>query len=732
MTVSIWRYSHWILALITSVFILIASVTGIILAIEPISNQMKPYAVRGSSDLTVAELVSILNKEFDEVVSIEVDKNNFLKASVFTREGENKTFYLDPITGRKLDDAFKRAPVYDFATNLHRSLFLKSTGRFIIGLVSFLLILIVISGIFLIAKRQGGFKRWFAKVIKEDYNQYYHVVLGRFALTPLLIVAVSGVLLSMYRFEILPVSNDQITNYKTVSNLKKKSLSDFEIFNTHFVNDLVKLEYPFSDDEEDYFVLTLKGSEYNINQYTGQVLMSGKTSLLSQLLHWSFVLHTGQGSLLWPIVLLLSCIALLFFMYSGFAMSWQRLSSRSIWSNKYTENEAECIVLVGSETGSTQRFAEEFSKSLLNNGVKVFIDKMNNYTTYKNATDLILMTSTYGEGDAPSSASNFYKKFKRVQQPNRLSYSVLGFGSLMYPEYCKYADTVDRLIRKHSTFDRAMPIFKINNQSEAAFKEWLSRWSKIKGLELKVTSQILPSKKGRLSFYVVAHRSQLNTDQTFTIRLKQRGRQKFQSGDLLALYPDKEGAERLYSIGKIDGDILLSIRKHDLGLASNMLYDLCMNQILKAKIKRNYEFHFPFHTSEVIMISNGTGIAPFLGMLSENKKQVPCHLFWGVRNKESLKLYASYIEKVQQSKRLSDFQVAYSRSDGPKTYVQDLIPKHKSLFKKVLSGGGVIMVCGSIAMQNQVISQLNHLTKAELNKPLSFFEANEQLKMDCY
>jgi hypothetical protein len=31
-----------------------------------------------------------------------------------------------------------------------------------------------------------------------------------------------------------------------------------------------------------------------------------------------------------------------------------------------------------------------------------------------------------------------------------------------------------------------------------------------------------------------------------------------------------------------------------------------------------------------------------------------------------------------------------------------------------------------------VISQLNHLTKAELNKPLSFFEANEQLKMDCY
>ena len=45
MTISIWRYSHLALAITASVFILLASVTGIILAFQPISEQLQPYKV---------------------------------------------------------------------------------------------------------------------------------------------------------------------------------------------------------------------------------------------------------------------------------------------------------------------------------------------------------------------------------------------------------------------------------------------------------------------------------------------------------------------------------------------------------------------------------------------------------------------------------------------------------------------------------------------------------------
>ena len=172
MALSIWRYCHWILAISTSVFIGIASITGLVLALEPISNQLKPYAVSGNSEQSIAELSKSLSSEFDEVVSVEVDDNKFLRASVLTLTGKSETVYIDPDTGKKLGNLSKRAWIYDFATNLHRSLFLKSTGRFIIGLVSFLMVIILISGMVLIAKRQGGFKRWFSSVVRARNDQY--------------------------------------------------------------------------------------------------------------------------------------------------------------------------------------------------------------------------------------------------------------------------------------------------------------------------------------------------------------------------------------------------------------------------------------------------------------------------------------------------------------------------------------------------------------------------------
>jgi sulfite reductase (NADPH) flavoprotein alpha-component len=46
MTISIWRYSHFLLAAVSSLFLIIASVTGIILAIEPIAHKAKGYGIK--------------------------------------------------------------------------------------------------------------------------------------------------------------------------------------------------------------------------------------------------------------------------------------------------------------------------------------------------------------------------------------------------------------------------------------------------------------------------------------------------------------------------------------------------------------------------------------------------------------------------------------------------------------------------------------------------------------
>src|SRR5690606_16643718 len=120
MTISIWRYSHLALAIASSLFLLVASVTGVILAVEPIAHQTQGYAVENLEDVSLATTISSLRENYDEVFSVEVESSGFVKASVLTEDLETLDIYINPKTGEKLGEVPKRPEIYSFATNLHR------------------------------------------------------------------------------------------------------------------------------------------------------------------------------------------------------------------------------------------------------------------------------------------------------------------------------------------------------------------------------------------------------------------------------------------------------------------------------------------------------------------------------------------------------------------------------------------------------------------------------------
>jgi sulfite reductase (NADPH) flavoprotein alpha-component len=732
MTISIWRYSHFLLAISSALFIFIATITGIVLAFEPISNQLQSFSVKEASEVSIAQTINALQNEYNEVVTIEVDKNDFVVCSVITQEGESETFYVNPLTGKKLGTLIKRVAIFEFATNLHRSLFLKSTGRFLVCLFSLLLLLISLTGIRLILKRQGGVKRFYSKVVKENFEQYYHVVIGRYALIPIVIITITGVFLSLEKFDILPSDRIVQERLNKNSNSEKLKFQDFEIFKTTQLNQLISIEFPFSDNEEDYFVLELKDKELYINQYSGNIISKGDKSLIALASHWSTILHTGQGTIIWSIILLLTCFTILFFMYSGFSMTVKRKNGTAKIKNKFKKDEADYIILVGSETGNTSSYAKLFFDTLIEKKQSVFIDELNNYANYQKAKQLIIFTATYGEGEAPSNATNFGALLEAVKQENTIKYSVVGFGSLMYPDFCTYAIFVDALLQKQPNYIPNFPLCKINNQSFRAFKSWIAQWNQTSQLNLKVEEPKSKVNRKKLKDFKVIKKTALNVDSTFLIQLHPKKKQKFQSGDLLGFYPEQDNVERLYSIGRVRDTILLSIKKHDFGICSNQLNALTPKTMIKAKIKRNLDFHFPKHAKEVVMISNGTGIAPFLGMISENNGKVKTHLFWGGRTEDSLKIYSEVIDTAFKKKTLSSFHLAYSQEQYEKVYVQDLIEEKADLLAEILKNEGVIMICGAIAMQNRVLEILNNITIEKLKQPLSVFENNEQVKMDCY
>nr|WP_299036007.1 PepSY domain-containing protein [uncultured Tenacibaculum sp.] len=725
MTTSIWRYSHLTLAISSSIFVLLAAVTGIILAFEPISKQLSEYSISNTENITLAETISELQKQYDEVISITVDENDFVTASVITKEGKSATFYVNPFTGEKLGEPEKKHPVFQFATSLHRSLFLKSTGRFIIGFVSFLLSLIAITGLILIAKRQGGVKHLFSKIINEDFAQYYHIIIGRYTLIPIIIITLTGVYLSLDKFSLLPTEKiNHSFDISSSTSEEKLAIAEFPTFKNITLNNIKSVEFPFSEDEEDFFFIKLTNSELLVHQYTGAIISKENLSLTSILLNWSLLLHTGNGTIIWSIVLLLSSISILFFIYSGFAMTLNRTKKSSLPKNNIRKDKAEIIILVGSETNSTFQFASALYNSLVKTNNSVFIDVLNNYTSYTNAKHLIVLTSTYGDGEAPSNANKFLKLIQQINSQNAINYSVIGFGSRAYPKFCQFAIDIDTVLQKHPKFNAVVPVYKINNQSFQDFKTWGHQWSNKTGIDLELV-QVIKKPKKQQTFTTVS-KTDLNNDDSFLVRLQPTKKLRFNSGDLLAITPKEDNIERLYSVGKIDNDILLSIKKHELGICSNLLYQLEESEPIQASIQPNKDFHFPKKNKEVILIANGTGIAPFLGMLQQ-KNGTKTHLFWGGRTQESLKIYTPLLNNIENN----NIHIAYSQ-DQNKEYVQDLLLKEENTIASVLQNGGTIMICGSIKMLKGVETSIEQIVLNKLNTSLNYFKKNNQIKTDCY
>lgn len=733
MTISLWRYSHLVLALVSGLFLVLASVTGMILSFEPVGQAMQPYHSEPLAGIPVAQTLEALEATYDEVLSIEVDANDFLIADVVTRSGDAQKVYVHPRTGATLGAPRVQHPFFQVATNLHRSLFLKGVGRFFVGLVSFLLCLIAITGFILIAKRQGGIPKLFSRVQKDYFELHYHVVVGRWMLVPIFIVAGTGVYLSAEKFSLLPSKKVQHQQAEPTTDVDTSTAPwELPFFRNTPLDQVRSVSFPFSEFPEDYFEVSLRDRELRLHQYTGEVLSEQRYPLPYLAGEISLKLHTGQGSISWSLVLLLSSISILFFVYSGLRM-WRRRVKRSGETAAGRDKDAcEYIILVGSETGSTYGFAEALDNALSLAGKSVYTCQINDYTPFKNAKHLVFLTATYGEGEAPTNARRIRDLVRACPRENPLPYSVVGFGSLTYPGYCQFARDLHAFLGAQPNFLAHMPLCKINNQSFSAFSDWATRWGHATGISIQLDPPEKKAGKLRQKPFEVLKRTPPNQDDTFIMHLKPLKKLRFQSGDLWEFRPREGEAPRSYSIARYKDHLLLSIRKHDLGVCSSYLSGVDPPRKLAAGIRRNHDFHFPKNAPEILCVGNGTGIAPFLGIMDENEQRIPIELFWGGKTAASLELYRPYLDEALQSQKLTRLHVALSQEGGKKTYVQDLLEQQGERLIRKLEAGAVVMICGSISMQHAVLEVLEGLSERIVKRPLSDFEHREQLKMDCY
>ncbi len=731
MTISVWRGSHLALAVSSFLFVALASVTGIILAVKPVTEKTAPYRADSFNRILLSEAMPALGKSFLEITDVSIDANQFVTVKGTDTSNKERSAFVDPRTGKILGTPGRDNRFFQWVTALHRSLFLHETGRFFVGLTAFLLLLIAGSGTILVLQRQRSLKRFFGRIAKENFAQYYHVVLGRLSLIPIILIALSGTYLSLARFGVFPEKGiKHKIDFDAIRSTPVKKPAAFPAFSDIRLSEVQSIEYPFSDDPEDTYTVKLKDRELVVNQFTGEKLSEAPYPLTTLLSEWSLDLHTGRTNIIWAIVLAVASLNILFFIYSGFAITLKRLSGRT--ANKFKADESRFILLVGSENGATMRFAKAVHQQLTGAGQMAYVTELDQYKIFGKAEHLLVLTATYGQGDAPTNATRFKALLEKFPQTHPVRFSVVGFGSHAYPDFCRFAFEVNNLLSAQPWAQPLTEIHTVNDKSAGQFKLWFETWAQKADLpDLALPASLSQRPPGLVALPVIERTPVAHEDGPFIIRLKPSWRTRFNSGDLLAVYPAGDHRERLYSIGRIGKSIQLSVKLHPSGLGSGFLYELAPGDTIRSRIISNAHFQFPSKAPAVIMISNGTGIAPFLGMIDQNSQKTECHLYCGFRGASSFALYREAIEGNLQQQKLHSLHLAYSR-EGGKQYVKDLLLQDAALIAATLTRKGVLMLCGSLAMQNQVIGLLDLICRERTGRAISYYQSHGQLLMDCY
>ena len=136
----------------------------------------------------------------------------------------------------------------------------------------------------------------------------------------------------------------------------------------------------------------------------------------------------------------------------------------------------EVTVLYGSQTGNAQKLAEKTGKTLEGKGFQVTVTSMSDFkpNNLKKIQNLLIIVSTYGEGDAPDNALSFHEFLhgKRAPKLDQLNFSVLALGDSSYEKFCQTGKEFDQKLAELGG-TRIYPRFDCDLDYDEAAAEWL-------------------------------------------------------------------------------------------------------------------------------------------------------------------------------------------------------------------------------------------------------------------
>lgn len=149
------------------------------------------------------------------------------------------------------------------------------------------------------------------------------------------------------------------------------------------------------------------------------------------------------------------------------------------------------------------------------------------------------------------------------------------------------------------------------------------------------------------------------------------------------------------------------------GVCSTFLADLVETETpVRCFFTPNKVFRVPEDDQlPIIMVGPGTGIAPFRAFLQERQYRNASGknwLFFGDRNASTDYIYRDELESYQESGLLTHLDLAFSRDQEAKIYVQDRMLEQGAEVFLWLEQGGYFYVCGDAYRMAKDVDQALH------------------------
>ena len=334
----------------------------------------------------------------------------------------------------------------------------------------------------------------------------------------------------------------------------------------------------------------------------------------------------------------------------------------------------DCIIGYASQGGSALRIARQTQQQLQQAGQGALLLPLNQITCAQllQASTLLLVVSTYGEGEAPDNGNRFIANSLAPlgnRQLAHLRVALLALGDSSYQDYCGFGRRLQHQLHQRGA-QLLSDAIEVDRLDGSALRHWQYYLGQISG-----NSQFSDWSAPRYSDWLLLRRACINPGSlgapVFHLQLQPStgaiAMDSWQAGDIAEIGPGNSAARiqdfirhfpqmrqlaaqlltrdlrvseqqlilwqalaadallqqlpelphREYSIASVpaEGSLDLLVRQQrdaqgHLGLGSGWLTEFAsLQQPLRLRIRANPQFHAPAEDCPLILIGNGTGIA---------------------------------------------------------------------------------------------------------------------------